>query len=78
MSQQVKVKPYLGHYDKNVLNHIIPIEACDILSRQPRNFHNIVVYQGSFNKITFTSKWHNYVASFSIPSQVVENRLQNF
>jgi len=29
VSQQVKVKPSLGHYAKNVFSPIIPIEACE-------------------------------------------------
>ena len=31
VSQHVKVKPSLEHYDINVLSYIVPIKACDIL-----------------------------------------------
>jgi len=42
VSQQVKVKPSLKHYDKDVLNQIIPIEACGVLLESPRNFSTLV------------------------------------
>jgi len=29
VNQQVKVKSSLGHYAKNVLSHIVPVEVCD-------------------------------------------------
>jgi len=38
--QHVKVKPSLGHFDKNVLSHIIPIETGDVF---PVHFFSMVV-----------------------------------
>ena len=72
----MKVKPSLGHYDTNVLSHIIPKEACDVLLKRPNNFHHKFIYQGCFDQITFTNKGNRFVVSLSMPSQVVENPLQ--
>jgi len=76
VSLQVKVKPSLGHYDKNVLSHIVPVEACDILLEQPGHFNRTFVYHGYYNKITFSHRENKLVVSFSTLSQIVENQLQ--
>ena len=64
VSQQVKVKPSLGYYAKNVLNHIVLVEACDISLERPRHFNCTFVYHGYFNKITFTHGEHKFVLVF--------------
>jgi len=77
VSQQVKAKPSLGHYDKKNLNHIVPVEACDIFLERPWNFHSTFVYHIYFNEITFTYRGNRFVFIFSIPSQVMETNYKH-
>jgi len=76
VSQQVKVKPSLGHHIKNVLRHIMPLEAFDVILERPGQINRTPVYQGCFNKITFTHIGNKFLVSFSSFSRLMENQLQ--
>jgi len=78
VTQQVKFKPSLGHFDKSVLSPIIHIEACEFLSHNPLNFSKTFFYQGCFPKITFTTKGTSFVTSFPFENILSEANQEFF